>query len=186
MIAVYAKRYGSPSDLHIGEVPTPNLRDSHKHRSNVLIRVHAAGVHVGDCFTVRGKPFVVRMETGWLQPSAGIPGYDFSGVVEDVGKSVTGFDVGDEVFGYYPGSCAEFVGVRHVRRTNDQRPSGRFEMSLADGELGASLEDMKDFVVRMHVQVGAFADLIGAVADDDAIDAEVMSFLGPQRWARPF
>jgi NADPH:quinone reductase-like Zn-dependent oxidoreductase len=111
MKAVHAKRYGSPSNLQVGEVPTPDLQDSRKHRSNVLIRVHAAGLHVGDCFTVRGKPFVVRMETGWLRPTTGIPGYDFSGVVEDVGKSVAGFDVGDEVFGYCPGSCAEFVTV---------------------------------------------------------------------------
>ena len=63
---------------------------------------------------------------------------------------------------------------------DDQRPSGRFELSLAHGELGAALEDMKDLVVRMHVQVGAFTDLIGAVADDDAVDAEMMSLLGPR------
>ncbi|TWU04794.1 NAD(P)-dependent alcohol dehydrogenase [Stieleria varia] len=111
MKAVYVKRYGSPSDLQVGDVPTPALHDSRKHRANVLIRVHAAGLHVGDCFSVRGAPFVVRMETGWLRPTTGIPGYDFSGVVEEVGESADGFDVGDEVFGYCLGSCAEFVAV---------------------------------------------------------------------------
>ncbi|QDV82116.1 NAD(P)-dependent alcohol dehydrogenase [Planctomycetes bacterium TBK1r] len=106
MKAVFANGYGPPENLRVGEVPTPAIKDA-----NVLVRVHAAGLHVGDCFTVRGKPFVVRMESGWLRPTTGIPGYDFAGVVEEVGDAVVGIDVGDEVFGYCPGSCAEYVSV---------------------------------------------------------------------------
>lgn len=106
MKAIFAARYGPPENLRIGQVTTPPIESA-----NVLVRVHAAGLHVGDCFTVRGKPFVVRMETGWLRPTSGIPGYDFSGVVEEVGESVDGFGVGDEVFGYCSGSCAEWVSV---------------------------------------------------------------------------
>jgi NADPH:quinone reductase-like Zn-dependent oxidoreductase len=106
MKAIFAARYGPPENLRIGQVTTPPIESA-----NVLVRVHAAGLHVGDCFTVRGRPFVVRMETGWLRPTSGIPGYDFSGVVEEVGESVDGFGVGDEVFGYCSGSCAEWVSV---------------------------------------------------------------------------
>jgi NADPH:quinone reductase-like Zn-dependent oxidoreductase len=106
MRAVCATDYGPPENLRIGDVPTPEIR-----ASKLLVRVHAAGLHVGDCFTVRGKPFVVRMETGWFRPTTGIPGYDFSGVVEEVGEGVTAFAAGDQVYGYCPGSCAEFVSV---------------------------------------------------------------------------
>lgn len=111
MKAVFAKSYGPPEDLRVVEVVEPTIQNSPNAGPNLLIRVHAAGLHVGDCFSVRGKPFVVRMETGWMRPTTGIPGYDFSGVVEEVGESVAGFDVGDEVFGYCRGSCAEFVSV---------------------------------------------------------------------------
>ncbi|MEZ6115547.1 MAG: NAD(P)-dependent alcohol dehydrogenase [Pirellulaceae bacterium] len=106
MKAVFAARYGPLEGLLLGQVATPQLDGA-----NVLVRVHAAGLHVGDCFTVRGKPFIVRMETGCLRPTSGIPGYDFSGVVEEVGETVDGFQIGDEVFGYCLGSCAEFVSV---------------------------------------------------------------------------
>lgn len=106
MKAVCAKQYGDPKALRIRDVPMPEVSGS-----RVLVRVQAAGLHIGDCFTVRGKPFLVRMETGWLRPASGIPGYDFSGVVVEVGDEVVDFSVGDLVYGYCPGSCAEFVSV---------------------------------------------------------------------------
>ncbi len=51
------------------------------------------------------------METGWRRPKVGIPGYDFSGVVEAVGDDAKDFRPGDEVFGYQSGSCAEHVAA---------------------------------------------------------------------------
>ena len=106
MKAVYAESYGPPEELRVIDRPIPTITDR-----QVLVRVHAAALHVGDCFTVRGRPFVVRMETGWRRPRVGIPGYDFSGVVESVGANVDDFHPGDEVFGYQSGSCAEYVAA---------------------------------------------------------------------------
>jgi len=106
MKAIHAKTYGSPDQLQVSDRPKPTLA-----KNQVLVRVHAAALHVGDCFTVRGQPFVVRVETGWRKPKVGIPGYDFSGVIESVGESVREFQAGDEVFGYQSGSGSEYVAA---------------------------------------------------------------------------
>ncbi|MFM9881760.1 MAG: NAD(P)-dependent alcohol dehydrogenase [Burkholderiales bacterium] len=75
----------------------------------VLVRVHAAGLHIADCFCVRGVPLMVRAVSGLLKPKHGIPGFDLAGRVEAVGPRVTRFKPGDEVFGEHHGTCAEYV-----------------------------------------------------------------------------
>ncbi|MGB5541143.1 MAG: NAD(P)-dependent alcohol dehydrogenase [Gammaproteobacteria bacterium] len=75
----------------------------------MLVRVLAAGLHAGDCFTVRGAPFPVRLATGLFKPKHGIPGYDVAGRVETVGNNVQRFRPGDEVFGSTTGTCAEYA-----------------------------------------------------------------------------
>jgi len=75
----------------------------------VLVRVHAAALHIGDCFAVRGAPFGMRIVTGLLRPKYGVPGFDMAGTVESVGQDVTLFKPGDEVFGASGGTCAEFA-----------------------------------------------------------------------------
>ncbi|WP_237607410.1 NAD(P)-dependent alcohol dehydrogenase [Roseimaritima sediminicola] len=112
--------------------------------SAVLVRVQAAGLHVGDCFTVRGRPFVVRMETGWLRPRCGIPGYDFSGVVEQVGDAVTDFQPGDEVFGYHPGTCAEFVAAGNDKLAKKPRGVSHAEAAAIPTSGLAALHALRD------------------------------------------
>ena len=105
MKAIIQDRYGAPEDvLALRDIEVPVVNDD-----QVLVRVHAAGLHAGDCFTVRGAPFPVRMVTGLLKPKVGIPGYDLAGRVEVVGNKVTRFQPGDEVFGASTGTCAEYV-----------------------------------------------------------------------------
>src|SRR4051812_33616747 len=96
--------YGSPDLLGVREIAVPAVGDS-----AVLVRVRAAGLHIGDCFGVRGSPLPMRMMTGLLRPKYGVPGFDVAGHVEAVGKSVTRFKPGDEVFGVSGGSCAEYA-----------------------------------------------------------------------------
>jgi len=105
MKAIIQDEYGAPDEvLELREIDAPVVNDD-----QVLVRVHAAGLHAGDCFTVRGAPFPVRMVTGLLKPKYGVPGYDVAGRVEEVGCNVKRFQPGDEVFGACTGTCAEYV-----------------------------------------------------------------------------
>ncbi|MFT7632188.1 MAG: NADPH:quinone reductase-like Zn-dependent oxidoreductase [Mariniblastus sp.] len=106
MNAVFQDNYGSPADLKITEIPQPVPMEN-----EVLVRVQAAGLHIGDCFGVRGAPLLMRAATGIFKPKYGVPGFDVSGTVEAVGKNVTRFKNGDEVFGECNGSCAEYVST---------------------------------------------------------------------------
>ncbi len=106
MKAVVHNTYGSLDLLSVREISQPAVNSD-----EVLIRVHAAGLHVGDCFAVRGSPFAVRLVTGVLKPKRGIPGFDVAGEIERVGSRVTRFRPGNGVFGTCQGSCAEYVST---------------------------------------------------------------------------
>jgi NADPH:quinone reductase-like Zn-dependent oxidoreductase len=81
----------------------------------VLIRVHAAALHIGDCFSVRGEPYLIRTVSGLFKPMYGVPGFDLAGRVEAVGNKVKQFRPGDEVFGAGHGTCAEYACTGEAR-----------------------------------------------------------------------
>jgi NADPH:quinone reductase-like Zn-dependent oxidoreductase len=99
MRAVVHARYGEPDGVHVlrlGEVqrPAPGPRE-------VLVRVHAANVSVGDHHVVTGKPDPIRLSPygGLPRPHNRVPGTAMAGVVEALGAGVTGLRQGDEVYG---------------------------------------------------------------------------------------
>jgi len=112
MKAAVRHEYGPPDVLKIEEVPTPTPRDD-----ELLIRVRAASVNLGDWELLTGTPRYVTVlarifgprlrhpiatppdRSGWLSPRYRILGGDFSGQVEAVGRNVTQFAPGDELFG---------------------------------------------------------------------------------------
>ncbi len=107
MRAAVQRRYGPPSVLETSEIaiPEPGRRD-------VLVRVGAAAVHVGDYFVMTGEPYIVRLVFGLRRPRLGIPGRDLAGVVAAVGEDVTDLRPGDEVFGWSTtGTLAEYACV---------------------------------------------------------------------------
>jgi NADPH:quinone reductase-like Zn-dependent oxidoreductase len=105
MKAIVQNKYGSPDVLELKEVDKPVVKDD-----DVLVRVHAAALHAGDYFTMRGVPVGVRMVVGLLKPRRNyVPGFDVAGHVEAVGKNVTRFQPDDEVFGACNGTCAEYA-----------------------------------------------------------------------------
>jgi NADPH:quinone reductase-like Zn-dependent oxidoreductase len=65
----------------------------------VLVRVHAASVNPADWHFMRGLPYIARLQMGLRKPNEAVPGCDLAGHVEAVGKNVTMFQPGDEVFG---------------------------------------------------------------------------------------
>jgi NADPH:quinone reductase-like Zn-dependent oxidoreductase len=95
MRAIVQDRYGSLDVLMLRDVAEPSVQDD-----EVLVRVRAASVHPDVWHVVRGRPYVLRvMGSGVRRPKHRIPGTDLAGRVESVGRSVTRFGPGDEVFG---------------------------------------------------------------------------------------
>jgi len=111
MQAIGQHMYGAPQAvLEIQDIAKPVIKDD-----EVLVRVHAASVHVGDWMLVRGVPYVLRMASGLRTPKNRVPGTDIAGTVEAVGKSVTRLRPGNEVFGWCTGAFAEYAcaGANH-------------------------------------------------------------------------
>jgi NADPH:quinone reductase-like Zn-dependent oxidoreductase len=104
MKAIIQDRYGSADTLRLSEVDSPVIGDS-----EVLVRVRAASIHVGDWILMTGSPFVMRLATGLQRPKNPIPGTDVAGVVEAVGSDVKELRPGDEVFGWAAGAFAEYA-----------------------------------------------------------------------------
>ena len=104
MQAIVQDSYGSSETLTIGTVPTPEIG-----ADEVLVRVHAASIHVGDWILMTGSPFVMRFATGLRKPKNRVPGTDVAGTVEKVGSAVTELRPGDEVFGWGAGAFAEYM-----------------------------------------------------------------------------
>jgi NADPH:quinone reductase-like Zn-dependent oxidoreductase len=105
MKAIIHEQYGPLGKvLRVGQVDQPVAGEG-----AVLIRVHAASIHIGDCHGMRGVPYVMRPIFGIRRPKARVPGTDLAGVVEAVGEGVTRFEPGDEVFGWGEGAFAEYA-----------------------------------------------------------------------------
>jgi NADPH:quinone reductase-like Zn-dependent oxidoreductase len=109
MKAIRYCEYGPPDVLKVEEVEKPVLKDD-----ELLVRVRAASLNFIDAGLVRG-PWVLRLMSGLRKPKFTGFGLDFAGVVEAVGKNVTEFKPGDEVFGGKLGSVAQYVCVRKER-----------------------------------------------------------------------
>jgi NADPH:quinone reductase-like Zn-dependent oxidoreductase len=139
MRAIVQERYGSPEVLEDRDVAVPAID-----AGEVLIRVRAASVRVGNCFVVRGSPFPVRLMSGLLRPRDHVPGFDLAGVVEAVGSEVTTFRPGDEVFGVGKGAWAEYASA--LERDIVAKPNGlTFEEAAALPTSGlAALHGLRD------------------------------------------
>jgi NADPH:quinone reductase-like Zn-dependent oxidoreductase len=107
MKAIVYRQYGSPDVLRLEEVERPVPADD-----RVLVRVRAASVNPLDWHFMRGTPYLVRLDLGLLRPTFQRLGVDMAGVVEAVGRNVTRFKPGDEVFGQRSGAFAEYVSAR--------------------------------------------------------------------------
>jgi NADPH:quinone reductase-like Zn-dependent oxidoreductase len=125
MRAIEQRGYGDPAQvLHLTDAPTPTCADD-----QVLVRVRAASVNAADGHLVAGDPVLMRPALGGLRPRR-IAGMDLAGVIEQVGATVTGLAVGDEVFGKADGAFAEYVAAPAA--TLARKPAGvSFEQAAA-------------------------------------------------------
>lgn len=113
MKAIIQDSYGSLAAevLRFGETPRPAVKDD-----EVLVRVVAASVDRGTWHVMSGLPYPMRAAGfGMRKPKSPNPGRCLAGVVESLGKDVTGFAPGDEVYGTCGGSFAQFATVKAKR-----------------------------------------------------------------------
>jgi NADPH:quinone reductase-like Zn-dependent oxidoreductase len=114
MKAIAFSRYGSPDRLELRDVPKPVPQDD-----ELLIRVRASSINSWDWEFLNGTPFINRLMFGVLKPKPGkqILGADIAGTVEQVGRHVTRFQPGAEVFGdrwSHWGGFAQYVCARET------------------------------------------------------------------------
>jgi len=146
MQAIVQDRYGSAEVLAARDVAKPEIADN-----EILVRVHAASIHVGDWILMTGSPFIMRMATGLTKPKNSIPGTDLAGTVEAAGKDVQDLRPGDEVFGWGTGAFAEYASGpadQFVKKPADLT----FEQAAAIGvSATTALQLLRD---NGHVQAG--------------------------------
>jgi NADPH:quinone reductase-like Zn-dependent oxidoreductase len=110
MTAIVQERYGTDPEtvFWLAEIARPTIDDG-----DVLVRVRAAGVDRGTWHVMTGLPYAMRLAGfGIRAPKAPNPGRSLAGIVKLVGRDVTGFEVGQEVYGTCEGSFAEYARVR--------------------------------------------------------------------------
>ena len=172
MKAVVYSAYGGPDVLHVADVETPAPGPN-----EILVKVHAAALNPYDWHFVRGKPFPMRMMTGGLwkpKPQRRIGG-DFSGTVAAVGPDVSGFGVGDPVFGTAEGSVAECLAVatdKVVRKP--ERVT--FEQAAGVGVAGlTALQMLRD---KASVHAGHRVLIVGAAGGIGTFAVQIARALG--------
>jgi NADPH:quinone reductase-like Zn-dependent oxidoreductase len=127
MRAIVYCDYGSPDVLKFQDIEKPVPGDN-----ELLIRVRAASVNPLEWHYVRGTPYAMRlMGVGLRRPKEIRLGVDYAGTVEAVGKSVTLFKPGDEVFGGRTGALAEYLRAREDRAVVLKPASLTFEQAAS-------------------------------------------------------
>jgi NADPH:quinone reductase-like Zn-dependent oxidoreductase len=148
MKAVVYTDYGPPDVLEVRDVKKPVPNDD-----QVLIKVRAAAVNPLDWHFIRGTPYIMRfMMAGLRKPKDPRVGVDYAGTVEAVGKNVTQFKPGDEVFGNRSGAFAEYLCARADRAIALKPANTTFEQAAGVPVAGlTALQGLRD---KGHVQAG--------------------------------
>ncbi|MEU4192403.1 NAD(P)-dependent alcohol dehydrogenase [Kribbella sp. NPDC026611] len=111
MLAITQESYGSTEVLELRDIDKPTIGDG-----DVLIRVRAAGVDRGVWHVMAGLPYPIRLAGyGVRAPKNPVLGADVAGVVEAIGKNVTRFAAGDEVFGIAQGAFAQYARASEAK-----------------------------------------------------------------------
>jgi NADPH:quinone reductase-like Zn-dependent oxidoreductase len=128
MKGVLRRCYGPADVITIEDLAKPTVADG-----DVLVKVRAVSINALDSHVLHGDPYVVmRFAAGIGTPRNASLGSDFAGTVEAVGKSVTAFKPGDEVFGARSGAFAEYVKVNPAFAAIARKPANvTFEQAAA-------------------------------------------------------
>jgi len=147
--------YGSPDVLKLEDIEKPVAGDD-----QVLVKVSAAAVNPLDFHYMHGTPYLMRLDSGIGTPKNTRLGVDFAGTIEAVGKNVTKFKPGDEVFGGRTGAFGEYVAVRADRALVLKPANMTFEQAAAVPVAAiTALQALRD---KGHIQAGQKVLINGA------------------------
>jgi NADPH:quinone reductase-like Zn-dependent oxidoreductase len=170
MQAIVQDRYGSPDVLELREIDKPEIDDD-----GILVRVRATSVNAYDWHVMRGEPFPARMGNGLRRPKTSVLGLDAAGIVEAVGRNVTEFRAGDEVFGNPGAAFAEYA--RGKARGLVSKPTGlTFEQAAAVPVAGlTALQGLRD---KGELQPGQTVLINGASGGVGTFAVQIAKVLG--------
>jgi NADPH:quinone reductase-like Zn-dependent oxidoreductase len=170
MKAIVQDTYGSSDVLHLRDIDKPVAGEG-----EVLLRVHATALHIGDWHLMTGLPYLLRLGFGLRGPKTSVRGMDVAGRVEAVGKGVTKLQPGDEVFGTCEGSLAEYACAREDKLLH--KPSNlTFEQAAAVPTSAATaLQALRD---QGQVQPGQKVLIIGAAGGVGLFAVQLAKALG--------
>ncbi len=174
MKAVIYTHYGSPEVLEIREIEKPVPKDD-----QVLIKGRAASVNPLDWHFMEGTPYLMRaLGVGLRRPKDPRLGVDMAGVVETVGKSVTQFKPGDEVFGGKNGAFAEYICARADKSIAVKPANITFEQAAAVPIAGVTaLQALRD---KGKVKAGQKVLINGASGGVGTFAVQIAKSLGAE------
>ena len=172
MLAIIQARYGtSPEEvLCIQLVPTPEADDD-----EVLVEVRASSVDRGTWHLMSGLQYPIRLGAGVVRPKALNPGRSLAGIVASVGRSVTAFRPGDEVYGFATAAFAQYACANVKKLTF--KPAGiSFEQAAAAPVSGmTALKAVRD---KARVVAGERVLVIGASGGVGSFAVQIAASLG--------
>jgi NADPH:quinone reductase-like Zn-dependent oxidoreductase len=118
--------YGSPDILVFGDIAKPVAADD-----EVLIKIHTAAINPLDWHYMRGSPSLMRLMSGIGKPTHTRLGVDFAGTIEAVGKNVSKYKPGDQVFGGKNGAYAQYIAMGEDRALALKPANVTFEQAAA-------------------------------------------------------
>ncbi len=164
--------YGPPDVVQIMEVEKPGPKDN-----EVLIEVRAASVNPLDWHFMRGDPYPLRLMAGLRKPKITGLGVDVAGLVESVGKNVTQFKPGDEVFGSCRGAFAEYVCASESALVT--KPDNITFQQAASVPV-AAFTALQSFRDKGHIQPGQKVLINGAAGGVGTFAVQIAKWFGAE------
>ena len=170
MRAIVQDRYGTADVLELEDIDVPVVGGG-----DVLLRVRAASVFIGDWHIMTGLPYVFRLAAGLRAPKVRVRGQDVAGRVEAVGTDVTQFQPGDEVFGTCDGSFAEYA-IARADKVAPKPANLTFEQAATVPTTGSTaLQALRDVG---RVRPGQKVLIIGAAGGVGSFAVEIAKAFG--------